>query len=603
MSKQVNPGGVKGVCVTWLIAIVIQGILTWAFSYYLMHSILTEDNFNAWTSNQSEGTKNFFGHWCYLIGTYNQIVASTVIFFIVSVVVALFKVIRGWDEKFTDIMRNILIAFGAIALLFNIAGISWWWVGLFLAECVPLWGGITLVLNLFNNPILGDGYYHNKGDYQRGARLVDPRKSDKAFDVLTKKETVKGEEEGITIWNDKAIPRSRETQHCFIVGTSGTGKTQIIYPMTEKVYMRPGDKAVIWDKKGTYTQAWVGKPKVDLLAYWDKRSIAWLPSAEIHSKRDCHELAEIIIPANNKELQPFFRDTARRILEAVLIYLFEQGTEWGWGDLYDILCKPRKELALLLSSTSSGRLVVNDLEADGKSLNDVFGTLNTVIDKNIRWYAEAWPRKGVSLKKWIDGKSKFLIIGGVSKYSAMAQSTADIAIQLIVREILSLSDDPNRRIWFFLDELGTLENLKKLIDAFTQGRSKGICVVAGIQDLGQLKENVGDNLAQTIANVFSTMIILRCTDPMTSKWVSEILGEQEVIETQTSKSVAGNIWEGQKTTESKQNVLRVKKMYLPSEIAHFKDLNGVIRVSGWPLLRVEWQGKKIPQDSPLIEEA
>ena len=166
-----------------------------------------------------------------------------------------------------------------------------------------------------------------------------------------------------------------------------------------------------------------------------------------------------------------------------------------------------------------------------------------------------------------------------------------------------MPDDPNRRIWFFLDELGTLENLKKLIDAFTQGRSKGICVVAGIQDLGQLKENVGDNLAQTIANVFSTMIVLRCTDPMTSKWASEILGEQEVIETQNSKSVTGNIWEGQKTTESKQNVLRVKKMFMPSEIAHFKDLNGVIRVSGWPLLRVEWTPKLIPQSSPLIEEA
>ena len=142
----------------------------------------------------------------------------------------------------------------------------------------------------------------------------------------------------------------------------------------------------------------------------------------------------------------------------------------------------------MLSSTSSGRSVVNDLEADGKSLNDVFATLNTEIDKNIRWYAKAWSRKGVSLKNWIHGKSKFLIIGGISKYDVIAQSTADIAIQLIVREILSLPDDPNRRIWLFLDELGTLENLKKLVDAFTQGRSKGLCVVAGIQDLGQLKE-------------------------------------------------------------------------------------------------------------------
>ena len=600
MNKQVKLGGFQWIALTGVIAIVLQGLLSFFLSMYFLQNYFTQDNILTWTANLPDSA---FGHFLMFIGMNIQMVTSTVIMLGVSVLVAFLRMVWEWDEKFIDFLRYSVIVFVLITVLLKMAGISWWWGGLFLAECLPMWGFFIILFNSFNIPMLGEGYYHNKGDYQRGARLVDPNKSDKAFDVLTKKEMVKGEEEGIPLWKDKTLPRSRETQHCFIVGSSGTGKTQIIYPMTEKVYMRPGDKAVFWDKKGTYTQAWVGKPGVDYLAYWDKRSIAWLPSAEIHSKRDCHELAEIIIPANPKELQPFFRDTARRILEAVLVYLFEQGTEWGWGDLYDIFCKPRKELTLLLSSTSSGRLVVNDLEADGKSLNDVFGTLNTVIDKNIRWYAEAWPRKGVSLKKWIDGKSKFLIIGGVSKYSAMAQSTADIAIQLIVREILSLPDDPNRRIWLFLDELGTLENLKKLIDAFTQGRSKGLCVVAGIQDLGQLKENVGDNLAQTIANVFSTMIILRCTDPITSKWASEILGEQEVIETQTSSSVAGNIWEGQKTTESKQKVIRIKKVFLPSEIVKFKDLNGVIRVSGWPLLRVEWQGKKIPQDSQLIEEA
>ena len=127
--------------------------------------------------------------------------------------------------------------------------------------------------------------------------------------------------------------------------------------------------------------------------------------------------------------------------------------------------------------------------------------------------------------------------------------------------------------------------------------------MAGIQDLGQLKENVGDNLAQTIANVFSTMIILKCEDTLTSKWASEILGEQEVIETQTSRSVTGSIWEGQTTTESKQNVMKIKKVFLPIQIVHFDPLEGVIRVSGWPLLHVRWPYKQIPKDSPLIEEA
>jgi type IV secretory pathway TraG/TraD family ATPase VirD4 len=141
-----------------------------------------------------------------------------------------------------------------------------------------------------------------------------------------------------------------------------------------------------------------------------------------------------------------------------------------------------------------------------------------------------------------------------------------------------------------------------LLNAFSLGRSKGLCVVAGVQDIGKLEHLYGPQLAKSITNTFSTQIILRCADHETAQWASKALGDQEVIITQKS---SGSSRGDEQTTrsDSAQEQLKTRSLFMASQISNFENLEGVIRISGWPLLHVIWNYQAIPQDQALVIEA
>jgi len=180
---------------------------------------------------------------------------------------------------------------------------------------------------------------------------------------------------------------------------------------------------------------------------------------------------------------------------------------------------------------------------------------------------------------------------------------ANLALQVMVQEVLSLPDNLDRRIWLFLDEFGSLGNNVSLLEALSVGRSKGLCSVVGIQDIGKIEYFYGRVLAKSIINTFSTSIFLRATDPDTAKWTSNILGEQEVKE--PTSSTESSIKQGGKSNkqESKTESVRHKQAFLPSEISNFEDLTGVLKVPGWPIAKLKWQVSKIPNSEPVIVDA
>jgi type IV secretory pathway TraG/TraD family ATPase VirD4 len=284
------------------------------------------------------------------------------------------------------------------------------------------------------------------------------------------------------------------------------------------------------------------------------------------------------------------------------VYLDSKSDNWGWGDVWSIVSKDKKEIAKLLSSFEDGKALANVLSGDSKSTEDIYSTLVGHAQQTIRWYAKAWPQGRVSLRKWVHSDSKLLILGGTPERADLAQATANISIELIVNEILSLPDDPNRRIWLFLDELATLGKLTSLLNAFSLGRSKGLCVVAGIQDIGKLEHHYGPTLAKSITNTFSTQIILRCSDHVTAEWASKALGEQEVIITQSSRGSSSSDGKSSRS-DNKQESLRTMSVFMPSQISNFENQEGVIRASGWPLLYVQWNYQPIPQTQTLLDEA
>jgi len=452
--------------------------------------------------------------------------------------------------------------------------------------------------------------YQLKDEVIRGTRVLPQRHIQKALQNLYRGEMSKADLPGIPYWRSCRLPRRRETQHILIVGSSGSGKTQLIYPLLEEVMAR-GDKAVVWDVKGTYIQALSRHPRVRIMAPWDRRSIAWRPGADIRCPLDCQQAAAILIPRNNQDSQPYFLNSARHVFEAVLLHLDAGGEPWGWKDVWDMVSQGKEALSDALQKSADGRAAATLIQGDSKGSQDVYATLISALQPT-RWLARAWPRKGVSLRRWVGSSAQrnVLILGGVPEREELAGATARLALQVLVNECLSLPDDLNRRVWFFLDELGTLGRMDSLLQAFAMGRSKGLCVVAGIQNIGKIEHVYGRDLAKSIANIFGTAIYLRCSDVSTSQWASDSLGLQETRGYHRSQSRGisqGGLFDshGRNTSmsASTQQVHFTKPVFLASEISNFPDLSGVLRVSGWPVALLRWPLKAIPQFNPLVKEA
>ncbi|KIE06287.1 hypothetical protein NF27_AF00010, partial [Candidatus Jidaibacter acanthamoeba] len=69
-------------------------------------------------------------------------------------------------------------------------------------------------------------------------------------------------------------PPSGETQHTMIAGSTGSGKTILISEIIEQIKLR-GDKAVIYDFTGTFTERFYNPKKDIILNPFDSRSRGW----------------------------------------------------------------------------------------------------------------------------------------------------------------------------------------------------------------------------------------------------------------------------------------------------------------------------------------
>ena len=250
-------------------------------------------------------------------------------------------------------------------------------------------------------------------------------------------------------------------------------------------FSRRGDKVIIWDAKGNYTQALADKPNVDLLAPWDERSFKWCIGKDISNIIDCQNMSYSIIPENKRDPQPYFQNASRDVLEAILVHLLAEDKNWGWNSIWQVISQGRKTLSFSLRQTDEGRKARVAIEAANRSSLDVYASLVTA-SREIKWLAKAWGNEGTSLKEWFNNEdSRALILGGIPERKKLASLTASLALQILVNEILSLPDDLDRRVWLILDEFGTLGLNENIVDAFTVGRSKGLCAVVGIQDIGE----------------------------------------------------------------------------------------------------------------------
>jgi hypothetical protein len=337
------------------------------------------------------------------------------------------------------------------------------------------------------------------------------------------------------------LPKQRWTRHLLVYGSVGSGKTVILTPVVEQV-MAKRLKCFVYDVKGDFAARF---PRAALVSPWHAASRVWDVAADVRTPSQAATFAQAFIPEGEGSNR-YFSLAAQQLLTGALRSLQnERGTAWGWSDLARRINSDREGFARMLEEhyPKGAPLVAN---ADSTATSSVLATLaahtKAIDDLAAAWGDNEAGRKRVSLQEWVrdDYRGRAQIIVQAGPDAALTTAYIGAMVRLLETYIISPElpdDEQGRTLLFVLDELPSLRvDVSALID---KGRSKGVCVLAGLQSLAQLRDAIGTNRAQALSSMVGTHVVCRMQLGEDRDHVAGQFGRERLALTAVSQSSNG----------------------------------------------------------------
>lgn len=415
--------------------------------------------------------------------------------------------------------------------------------------------------------------------FLRGTRIVSPGEIKRRTDERKPQVTIAG----------IPMPTDSEPRHTMLIGSTGTGKS---VGMREIAYsaLRRGDRIVVLDPNGDMLSKFHRTGDFILNPY-DQRSAGWSIFNEIRSEYDYERYARSIIADGRTGDEQFWREYGRLIVMELMKELHQENPS-----IKEVLrlgnIAPMEELRDFLTGTVAESV----FSGPEGAIRSARFTISSSLAKHT-----IMPAGDFSIRNWLESDSRSnLFISWREDMAPALRPLISAWADVVFTSILSLPEDPNRRLWVFLDELGSLEKLPSLKDALTKGRKAGLRVVAGIQSTAQIDEIYGKDGAQTLMSCFRNMVVLGGSklDAKTCEYVSLGLGEHEVERDNYSKTRTN------KGTSTGKSLQRVKERVVsPAEISALPDLSAYIAFAGdLPIARAKFDILKFKAKNLAFEE-
>ncbi|HOE78449.1 MAG TPA: type IV secretion system DNA-binding domain-containing protein [Bacilli bacterium] len=392
-------------------------------------------------------------------------------------------------------------------------------------------------------------------EYIRGSRIAEDKEIKK----------VKGD----LPFGSFNLPKTEEIKHVFAIGRPGTGKTVFLSGIVERLKER-GEKVIVYDFKGDYTSRFYD-PSTDMIFNpLDKRSAGWNLFDDVNTVLDINSVAQSLVPPVYSG-ETFFNDAARAVFGGILFYLYKHNLRTN-KDIWQAVTAPGKDIHAWLSSIPEGARGLRFVE--DHSSKQALGVFSTMMQ-----YTSAFEymsnNNGLSINEWLrNGKGGFIFVTNQSDLKDTLKPILSLFVDYFGKKLLSMTDDINRRVFFILDEFGTLQRLSTIKDLLIASRSKGGSCWLGIQDIGQINKLYTSDVADTIVNACGTSLMFAVSDPKTAKYLSDKIGETEYREAENTLSYGvGDNRDGEslrKTKKTEALVLKSQFMNLPDLTAFAK---------------------------------
>ena len=372
------------------------------------------------------------------------------------------------------------------------------------------------------------------------------------------------------------FPERTETQHTIVSGTTGSGKTVLISDLVAQIRAR-GERCVIYDKMGSYTQAFFDPARDVLMNPLDARAPRWSPFYEARSARDFDMMAAALIPQQKDTVDPFWVTAARQLFSNGAGVLWERGVRENKVLVDHLLKTELTALAMAMEGTVAQSIVDPENPKTALSVRAMLtahlGALELLPDTG----------EPFSIREWISREGDphdrrgCLFLTSRGDQHASLRGLISTWLEIAVNAMLSLPRDDGRRIWVVLDELPTLHQVPSLQPGLAESRQFGGCFVLGVQVIPALRDLYGRNGAETVSGLCGTRVVLASPDRDTAQWSADSLGRSEVEEVAEGFTYGANtIRDGVSLTPKRE----LRALALASEIMRLENLSGYLRFPG-----------------------
>ena len=396
-----------------------------------------------------------------------------------------------------------------------------------------------------------------------GRRLKGP-------EMMTPKEfnsKVGGDGIGIKTDEMKAmirIPKRAEAQHLQIIGDTGAGKTAIMLQILRQIKTR-GDSAIVYDPAREFVQRFYDPKNGDvILNPLDKRCPYWGPAEELRRRSEAKALAVSLFQPPQNQKGEFFIESPQKIFAFLMAYgpTPEELVKW--------MSDPQ-EIDRRLKGTEHAHLI--DPKAEHQRAG-VLGSLGLVADS-----LRLLPKKGEgngewSATEWAETRQGWIFITSLPAEREALRPLQSLWIDLLVLRLLNEPKDGQKRAWFVIDELASLQKLPQLHTAITENRKSRNPVILGFQGKAQLEYLYG-HLAEVMLSQPATSIWLKTKEPSAGEWVSKFIGKVEI------ERLRETHFDGSRAGRNFALDRQIEPLVMESEISGLPDLHAYMKYENY----------------------
>lgn len=388
----------------------------------------------------------------------------------------------------------------------------------------------------------------------------------------------------------------REVYNIGVSGAVGSGKSVVIKDVL-KDCRRIGKRALVFDSTGEFIEKFY-RPGIDIILNpFDERSPPWTAWNEARKIYDYANISESFIPVKNHN-EPFWEEGGQAVLEDILSRLAKnnQATNKRLVEVVNVLTL--KEVQAIVKKLPAA--VYMDPEAAKTALGIRMNVVRAA--KAIRYLGDGDASAQFSIRNWVNDEStdSWLFLSTKEEMLVTMKPLLTAWFDIAMRAVMSLPPSRARMIFSVLDEMSSLDRISTLKEVATRGRKYGVALLLGYQNIAQVRKIYGDDDAQTIISMLQTRLALAVPDFLTAKYVSENLGDQELMEKDENISFGVDSTRDGVTIATRREK---RDLVMASEIMGLPPLSGYLRLAGRnEVMKVKFDYKEFPAIAPPFIE-